>query len=80
MKAWARQKPSLRWTGSYSTPDLGASLAAFIKSSDRWLKVERGYGRDAVERVYQATLEGSASPSTGYVLSLWDDEDAAAGR
>ena len=59
---------------------IGSSLRAFIDSSSKWLRVERGYGRDAVERVYAATLDGSASPAEGNILSLWEDEDAAAGR
>jgi len=59
---------------------LGASLEAFIESSAKWLQVERGYGRDDVERVYRATLDGSANPAQGNILSLWESEDAAAGR
>jgi NADPH:quinone reductase-like Zn-dependent oxidoreductase len=59
---------------------LGASLRAFIEGSAAWMRVDRAYGREAVERVYRATLTGSARPETGHVLSLWDDEDAAAGR
>jgi NADPH:quinone reductase-like Zn-dependent oxidoreductase len=59
---------------------IGSSLHAFIDSSSKWLRVERGYGREAVERVYRETLDGSANPSEGNILSLWDNEDAAAGR
>ena len=59
---------------------LGASLHEFIESSEKWLRVERGYGREAVKRVYDATLAGSASPAEGNILSLWESEDAAAGR
>ncbi len=59
---------------------VGTAWADFRDSSGRWLRVERGYGREAVRRVYQATLEGSASPDQGNVLSLWENADAAAGR
>ncbi len=59
---------------------LGASLKAFIEFSDKWLQVERGYGRDAVERVFQSTLSGSSRPETGNVISLWESRAAAAGR
>jgi len=59
---------------------IGTSLRAFIDSSSKWLRVERGYGREAVERVYNETLNGSADPSGGNILSLWENEDAAAGR
>jgi hypothetical protein len=58
---------------------LGASLQSFVESTRKWLRVERGYGRDAVERIYQSTLEGSARPEQGNVLSLWEDERAASG-
>jgi hypothetical protein len=58
---------------------LGASLQGFVDSSEKWLQVERGYGRDAVEHVYGETLEGSASPAQGNILSLWEDERAASG-
>jgi hypothetical protein len=59
---------------------LGTSWSDFRDSSARWLKVERAYGREALERVYRATLAGSASPATGHVVSLWENEDAASGR
>ena len=59
---------------------LGTSLRAFIESSAKWLRVERGYGREQVQRVYGETLAGSASPAQGNILSLWDDEGSAAGR
>ncbi len=38
--------------------------------------IERAYGRDALEQVYRATLEGSASPAQGNIVSLWDHEGA----
>lgn len=59
---------------------LGASLRAFMESSRKWLRIERGYGREAVERTYQATREGSAHPDRGHILSLWDDAGAATGE
>jgi len=59
---------------------LGSSLQAFVESSAKWLRVERGYGREAVERVYATTLAGDASPAAGNILSLWESEAAAAGR
>ena len=59
---------------------LGSSLHDFIEASETWLHVERGYGREAVERVYNAALNGSASPAKGHILSLWESEVTAAGR
>ena len=42
----------------------------FVASSDAWLNVESSEGRDAVERVYQQVLGGSADPSAGLLLKL----------
>jgi hypothetical protein len=74
------QKRIADWGPQGFQERLGASWTAFRDASAAWLKVERGYGRDAVERVYKSTLEGSARPQQGNVLSLWEDEGAAAGR
>jgi hypothetical protein len=59
---------------------LGASWAPFRDSASEWLKIERAYGREALERTYRATLQGSARPEDGHVLSLWENADAAAGH
>jgi NADPH:quinone reductase-like Zn-dependent oxidoreductase len=58
---------------------LGTSLKAFLDASGKWLRIERSYGRDALERVYRETLEGSASPDTGHILSVWESEADASG-
>jgi hypothetical protein len=73
------QKRVTKWGPRKFQDRFGTSLQSFVESTRRWLRVERAYGRDAVERVYQATLQGSARPDRGNVLSLWDDERAAAG-
>jgi hypothetical protein len=73
------QKRVTEWGPGEFQDRLGTSLRSFVESTRKWLRVERAYGRDAVERVYQATLQGSARPDRGNVLSLWDDERAAAG-
>ncbi len=59
---------------------MGDALRSFLDTTPKWLKVERGYGRDEVERIYQETLAGKADPSIGHVLSLWDDAASASGR
>lgn len=59
---------------------IGAAWAAFRDSTDAWLTVERGYGREAVETVYHRTLDAETTPDVGHVLSLWDDPEAATGR
>ncbi len=74
------QKRIGEWGREEFQQRVGSAWAEFRDASGRWLRVERGYGREAVQRVYQATLEGSASPDQGNVLSLWENADAAAGR
>ena len=59
---------------------LGSCWSAFQDSSGRWLRVERCYGRDALERVYADTLAGSARPDVGHVASVWENAGAASGR
>jgi len=59
---------------------LGASLRAFMESSRKWLQVQQGYGREAVEQTFHATREGNARPDRGHILSLWDDAGAVSGE
>jgi hypothetical protein len=74
------QKRVAEWGPQEFQNRLGASLQSFLESTRKWLRVERGYGCSAVESVYHATLQGSARPDQGNVLSLWDDEGAASGN
>ena len=48
---------------------LGESWVRFLPLVDGALTIARSTGREAVERVYRATLDGTADPRTGYVLS-----------
>jgi NADPH:quinone reductase-like Zn-dependent oxidoreductase len=59
---------------------IGASWTAFRDSTDAWLSVKRGYGREAVETVYRETLDAKTSPAEGQVISLWDSAEEAAGK
>jgi hypothetical protein len=68
------QKRVAEWGPEEFQNRLGSTLRAFVESTRKWMRVERGYGRDAVEKVYQATLQGSARPDQGNILSLWDAE------
>jgi hypothetical protein len=45
----------------------------FRESSESWLQVEHGYGTEAVQAAYLATLAGQSAPTQGRVLSLWDE-------
>lgn len=73
-------KRSKDWGPQGLQERLGNSWKAFQDSSAKWLKIERGYGRDAVSTAFQAVLAGKASPDTGYIVSLWDSEAEASGR
>ena len=42
---------------------------AFLGKVGAWIVVDRSKGKDAIERVYRATLEGRADPRKGYVLA-----------
>jgi len=42
----------------------------FVAFTDGWLRIVRGTGPEAVERVYRETLEGHIDPREGRVLSL----------
>jgi NADPH:quinone reductase-like Zn-dependent oxidoreductase len=69
------------WGAAGLQERMGASWVAFRDSSHAWLRVKRGYGREAVERVFLDTLDAKTQPADGHVLSLWDSaEQAAAGR
>jgi hypothetical protein len=70
------QKRIADWGPAGFQERLGASWKEFQDASSSWLRIERAYGRAALERVYQATLEGSASPAQGNVVSLWESADA----
>ena len=59
---------------------IGASWVAFRNSTDSWLRVKRGYGREAVLKVFNETLDAKTSPADGHVISLWDSEPEAAGK
>lgn len=43
---------------------------AFLGRVGSWITVERSQGRDAIERIYRATLDGQADPGKGYILSF----------
>ena len=66
------QKRAADWGPAELQRRLGEAWSGFRSFSEGWLQVQRGYGRDAVERVYQETLAGRTEPQHGHVLSLWD--------
>jgi len=66
------QKRSADWGPAGFQERLAAAWEEFRAFTDGWLQVQRGHGREAVERVYRDTLEGRTRPEQGHVLSLWD--------
>jgi NADPH:quinone reductase-like Zn-dependent oxidoreductase len=73
-------KRTREWGPQGLSERLGAAWTRFAQASDGWLRVVRGYGREAVAQTYAETLAGRASPAEGHVLSLWDDAAQAGGR
>ena len=73
-------KRSQDWGPAGLQERLGASWVEFRDSTDAWLRVKRGYGRQAVARVFLETLDAKTTPADGHVISLWDDEAQASGR
>jgi NADPH:quinone reductase-like Zn-dependent oxidoreductase len=66
------QKRASEWGPAELGRRLAEAWSGFRRFSEGWLEVQRGSGRDAVERVYEATLAGRCEPRHGHVLSLWD--------
>jgi len=48
----------------------GKEWSAFLPVAERWLKVTRSSGREAIERIYLDTLNGKVAPGCGNILSL----------
>lgn len=66
------QKRSQEWGPAEVQARLANAWSGFRRFTEEWLEIERGSGREAVERVYQDTLAGRTRPEQGHVLSLWD--------
>ncbi|HYB99906.1 MAG TPA: DUF2855 family protein [Candidatus Limnocylindrales bacterium] len=63
-------KRAREWGAAGLQERMGAAWRGFLAGTAGWLGIERGVGREAIERVYLATLEGTADPRRGYVLSM----------
>ena len=64
------QKRTADWGPSGLQERMASAWKTFLGASEGWIRVERGRGTEAVERVYRDTLEGRARPEVGHVLSL----------
>jgi NADPH:quinone reductase-like Zn-dependent oxidoreductase len=68
------QRRTADWGPEEFQRRIAAAWTGFRVFSESWLEVQRGCGRDAVERVYAETLAGRTEPHHGHVLSLWNAE------
>ena len=48
----------------------GEAQKTFFPSVDSWMRIEHSSGREAVEALYLAMLEGKVDPRVGHILSL----------
>jgi len=58
------------WGAAGFQQRMGEAWAAFVPTVKGWMRIERADGEAAIERVYRATLDGSADPRCGYILSF----------
>jgi len=65
-------KRTAEWGHAGFQERVGTAWVAFRDSTDDWLSIERGHGREAVESVFNRTLDAKISPSKGQIISLWD--------
>ena len=58
------------WGAAGLQARVAEAMRGFLTSAASWLRIVEGRGRDAVESVYRAALDGKIDPSEGHVLSL----------
>lgn len=64
------QQRSADWGMAELQKRMGVAWKHFIEKIDDWMTVRHGRGQADVERIYLATLDGTADPAEGHVLSL----------
>jgi Protein of unknown function (DUF2855) len=62
-------KRTREWGADVLQQRMGAAWRAFLVPASGWIRVVRGAGPGAIERVYQEVLAGRATPDEGHVLS-----------
>jgi len=58
------------WGAAAFQSRVGEAMRQFLASTGSWLRIVEGRGRNALESVYRAMLEGKVDPAEGHVLSL----------
>ncbi|MGH0035374.1 MAG: DUF2855 family protein [Myxococcota bacterium] len=66
------QKRVADWGPAGFQERLASAWSSFRSFAESWLRVRRGFGAEAVARVYEDTLHGRTSPEDGNVLSMWE--------
>lgn len=66
-------KRSDEWGAEGLEKRIGTSFAKFREFADSWLHVRRFNGVDETRAAFRAVMEGSASPTEGYSVSLSDE-------
>ena len=66
---YRRQRVQVLGRDAYNAR-FGKTWNTFVPMAERWLKVTRDSGREAVERIYLDTLNGKVPPDCGNILSI----------
>ena len=64
------QKRIKQWGREQFDARLGMAWQDFLGAASSWISIERGQGVDALARVYQSFIDGSADPAKGFVMTL----------
>jgi hypothetical protein len=64
------RKRAVDWGRDGIDERLAVAWRDFVRFAERWLRVQRGRGPDAVRAVCAATLAGRVPPDEGHLLSL----------
>ncbi len=67
------EKRLQEWGAMQFQQRLAGQWHHFTEFVSGWMSVSEGAGRDAVEQVYLEVLAGRFIPSTGHILSLWEN-------
>ena len=64
------KKRSAEWGAKELQAKMGQAWVKFLPKLDDWMHVIEGEGQSAVEKIYQAMLNGEGKADQGYVLKL----------
>lgn len=58
------------WGGAGFAQNLAARWIPFLNSAENWLEIEKSEGLPSILKAYKDVLNGTASPTKGYLFSL----------